>query len=66
MPATHRCPWPGCGERVRRELWGCVAHWYRLPRTLRGRLSVAYADHGIGSREHDAALDAIDAWLDTQ
>lgn len=44
-------------------MWGCSRHWYQLPAELRAKLWGAYADHGIGSDEHNAALDAIDDWL---
>ena len=57
----HKCPWPGCGQRVPRHLWGCKPHWYRLPRELRDHLWAAY--RGDDLTEHAAALEAIDEYL---
>lgn len=34
-PQVHTCHWPGCGKRVPPKLWGCKAHWYKLPKYLR-------------------------------
>ena len=57
----HSCPWPGCTQRVPRHLWGCKAHWYRLPRELGDRVSRAWRHGTVG--EHMEALEAIDEWL---
>lgn len=34
-PQVHTCHWPGCNRRVPPRLWGCKAHWYKLPKYLR-------------------------------
>lgn len=57
----HRCPFPGCTQRVPRHLWGCKAHWYRVPHDLRDRLWRAY--RGDDLAEHAAALEAIDRYF---
>lgn len=31
----HHCHWPGCEKAVPPAVWGCKAHWYRLPLELR-------------------------------
>lgn len=38
----HRCHWPGCDAIVPASLWGCRAHWFRLPPGIRRRLTAAY------------------------
>lgn len=39
---THECHWPGCGQQVPPAMWGCKAHWFRLPKILRMRIWAAY------------------------
>lgn len=39
---NHACHWPGCGQQVPPAMWGCRAHWFRLPRALRDRIWDAY------------------------
>lgn len=34
----HTCHWPGCGKAVPPAMWGCRAHWFALPATLRARI----------------------------
>ena len=34
----HHCHWPGCGKQVPPAMWGCTAHWYKLPKALRDRI----------------------------
>lgn len=58
----HNCPWPGCSQRVPRHLWGCKAHWYRVPRELRNQCTSAWRSGSLG--EHMEALEAIDDWLE--
>lgn len=38
----HHCHWPGCKQQVPPAMWGCRAHWYRLPKALRDRIWAAY------------------------
>ncbi len=38
----HTCHWPGCGKQVPPAMWGCKAHWFALPATLRARVWRAY------------------------
>ncbi|MGF6636797.1 hypothetical protein OKW39_003948 [Paraburkholderia sp. MM6662-R1] len=47
----HRCPWPGCGQIVPRNTWGCRRHWYVLPNDLRAWIGRAYRQ-GIARGEH--------------
>lgn len=65
-PNTHRCPWPSCGEFVGAHLWGCKAHWHRLPRVLRNRIYNAYRtgqSMATASDEYRAATDLADRWI---
>ena len=38
----HHCHWTGCTEQVPPAMWGCLAHWRRLPKTLRDRIWASY------------------------
>lgn len=63
----HYCHWPGCGHFVPPAMWGCKAHWYRLPGEIRDRIWRAYRigqelpGHGP-SPEYVAANAALD-WI---
>lgn len=34
----HTCHWPGCGKQVPPAMWGCRAHWFTLPQSLRNAI----------------------------
>ena len=38
----HHCHWPGCDKQVPPAMWGCKAHWLRLPRALRNKIWATY------------------------
>lgn len=38
----HHCHWPGCDKQVPPAMWGCKAHWFRLPRALRNKIWATY------------------------
>jgi hypothetical protein len=38
----HTCHWPGCTTAVPLAMWGCRAHWFSLPKALRGRIWATY------------------------
>lgn len=38
----HHCHWPGCGKQVPPAMWGCKAHWSKLPAGLRAKIWAAY------------------------
>lgn len=38
----HTCHWPGCDKPVPPAMWGCKAHWFTLPKTLRDRIWATY------------------------
>lgn len=39
----HGCHWPGCERQVPPAMWGCKPHWFKLPKSLRDRIWLAYA-----------------------
>ena len=38
----HHCHWPGCDKPVPPAMWGCKAHWFKLPQALRNKIWRAY------------------------
>lgn len=38
----HHCHWTGCTRQVPPAMWGCRAHWYKLPQRLRNAIWRAY------------------------
>ena len=38
----HECHWPGCTKQVPPAMWGCKAHWFRLPKRLRDAIWRTY------------------------
>ena len=38
----HICHWPGCNKQVPPAMWGCKAHWFKLPLPLRNAIWAAY------------------------
>lgn len=53
----HLCHWPTCTTPVPPKLWGCKAHWFRLPKFLRDRIWATYVQ---GQEER---LDPTDEYL---
>ncbi len=47
MTGIHTCHWPGCTKPVVPAMWGCRAHWFKLPLHLRNRIWAAY----VGGQE---------------
>jgi hypothetical protein len=38
----HHCHWPGCTKSVPPAMWGCKAHWFKLPQKLRNKIWATY------------------------
>jgi hypothetical protein len=38
----HHCHWPECERSVPPAMWGCKAHWFKLPMRLRNRIWATY------------------------
>lgn len=66
----HTCHWPGCGKPVPPAMWGCKAHWFRLPKNLRDRIWATYRPGQEITKTPSAAyLDAAKAvqkWIAEQ
>jgi hypothetical protein len=39
---SHHCHWPNCQIEVPPKLWGCIKHWYSLPKYLRDKIWKEY------------------------
>lgn len=39
---SHKCHWPTGTLETPPSLWGCRAHWYKLPKILRDKVWDAY------------------------
>lgn len=67
---AHTCHWPGCGEHVPPKLWGCRAHWYKLPKRLRDKIWATYRPgqeiDKNPSPEYLAVAREVQDWIATQ
>ncbi len=63
----HHCHWPGCGKQTRPAVWGCRAHWMRLPRRLRDRVWATFRPgqerNWTPSREYLEVAREIRNWI---
>lgn len=63
----HHCHWPGCDRKVPPAMWGCRAHWYRLPAGLRHRIWRAYQPgqeiSKTPSAEYVSVARDVEAWI---
>jgi len=58
----HACHWPGCKEQVPPAMWGCSAHWWRLPKDLKDRIWRAYSPgQEITMRPSETYIEAAEA-----
>lgn len=65
---SHECHWPGCGKQVPPAMWGCKAHWFKLPASLRAHIWRTYQP---GQEKGDAdvtpeyieAAEAVQRWI---
>jgi transcriptional regulator with XRE-family HTH domain len=66
----HHCHWPGCEAQVPPAMWGCKAHWFRLPKALRDRIWRTYAPGQevdlTPSAEYLEVADAVQEWIGRQ
>ena len=65
--SRHTCHWPGCETAVPPAMWGCKAHWFKLPKALRDRIWATYRPGQEITKTPSAAyLDAAragQAWI---
>jgi hypothetical protein len=54
---AHTCHWPGCTKQVPPAMWGCKAHWFKLPQHLRNEIWRTYR------AGQEIRLDPSDAYL---
>jgi hypothetical protein len=63
----HHCHWPGCTKQVPPAMWGCKAHWFALPATLRARIWATYKPGQEVNMTPSAAYvevaKAVQAWI---
>lgn len=66
----HHCHWTGCTKQVPPAMWGCKAHWFKLPPDLRRRIWRCYAPGqeitGRPSAEYVAVAREAQAWIASQ
>lgn len=64
---NHSCHWPGCKRQVPPAMWGCKPHWFKLPKSLRDRIWLAYAiGQEMDMSPSDGYLDAayeVQCWI---
>lgn len=64
---AHHCHWPGCEKQVPPAMWGCKAHWFKLPQGLRNRIWATYRPgQEITMTPSDAYLrvaDEVQKWI---
>ena len=54
---NHECHRPGCDRQVPPAMWGCKAHWFKLPKRLRDAIWDAYVPG------QEARMDPSDDYL---
>ena len=64
---SHTCHWPDCNKQVPPAMWGCKAHWFKLPKDLRDKVWRAYQPGQEATMTPSAAyLDVareVQAWI---
>lgn len=63
----HHCHWPGCNKQVPPAMWGCKAHWFKLPKYLRDKIWKTYRPGQeitmTPSREYLQAAEEVQQWI---
>lgn len=63
----HHCHWPGCPKSVPPAMWGCKAHWFRLPAALRSKVWATYQPgqevDGTPSEGYLRVADEVQRWI---
>lgn len=66
----HHCHWPGCDKQVPPAMWGCKAHWFKLPQALRNRIWATYVPgqekDGTPSTAYLDVADEVQRWIRAQ
>jgi hypothetical protein len=65
---NHHCHWPGCNKQVPPAMWGCYAHWMKLPKVLRDKIWAAFRPgqetNLTPSREYLAVAREVQEWIE--
>jgi len=63
----HECHWPGCDKQVPPAMWGCSAHWFKLPKALREEIWDTYRPGQektlTPSAAYLVAANKVQAWI---
>lgn len=66
----HHCHWPGCDKQVPPAMWGCKAHWFKLPAGLRAKVWATYRPgqevNGTPSAAYLKVADEVQQWIKLQ
>lgn len=66
----HGCHWPECDKQVPPAMWGCRAHWFKLPKRLRDRVWDVYVpgqeERMDPSAEYLAVAQEVQDWIRSQ
>lgn len=66
----HHCHWPGCDKAVPPAMWGCKAHWFKLPMSLRNKVWAAYRPGQeitkTPSPRYIEVAKEVQAWINAQ
>lgn len=67
---SHHCHWPGCDKQVPPAMWGCKAHWFTLPKSLRDDIWRAYRPGQevtmTPSRDYLEVSNRVQQWIRVQ
>lgn len=66
----HHCHWPDCDKQVPPAMWGCKAHWFKLPKALRDKIWATYRPGQevtmTPSDEYLAVAQEVQQWIREQ
>lgn len=66
-PFHHHCHWPSCNKSVPPAMWGCRAHWFKLPLRLRSKIWATYRPGQevtkTPSREYIEVANEVQEWI---
>jgi hypothetical protein len=67
---SHKCHWPTCNRDVPPKMWGCRAHWFKLPKNLRDWIWRTYVPGQektkTPSPEYLEAATEVQKWIATE
>jgi len=64
---NHHCHWPNCPKQCPPAMWGCSAHWFKLPAYLRAKIWKSYRPgqevNLTPSREYLEVAEEVQRWI---